>query len=264
MSGRRRLFQSTRPQGARPVGRRRQTPPARRFNPRARKGRDLCLRSVCLRCPCFNPRARKGRDGAFTTRSAPIARFNPRARKGRDPRCRTGHPRTAGFNPRARKGRDVMDFLPHWDQPVSIHAPARGATELLLGLLRQLHVSIHAPARGATNEGYLDDLREAGFNPRARKGRDVVAILGGQDPKVSIHAPARGATGCGIWKSSGSRLFQSTRPQGARHSSFSRRYLCCAGFNPRARKGRDVTFFATGAVLLWFQSTRPQGARLFA
>ena len=71
-----------------------------------------------------------------------------------------------------REGRhDILG--PHGVCPVvSIHAPARGATQLLGITRRGVQVSIHAPARGATFPG---------SDP-----------LNGQH--VSIHAPARGAT----------------------------------------------------------------------
>ena len=56
-----RLFQSTRPHGARqlqrlPVSR------SQRFNPRARMGRDKSVSMMCLAVQRFNPRARMGRD----------------------------------------------------------------------------------------------------------------------------------------------------------------------------------------------------------
>ena len=79
---------------------------------------------------------------------------------------------------------------------VSIHAPARGATETAENCVVARKVSIHAPARGAT-----------GIGSSARTC-----------DKVSIHAPARGATaiisGARRW-----RRFQSTRPRGARRCS---------------------------------------------
>ena len=99
-------------------------------------------------------------------------------------------------------------------------------------------VSIHAPARGAT---LLPSRagRIAGFNPRARTGRDPVR-------------PTR----CLCWQSfqstrpHGARLrlrdhtnrareFQSTRPHGARPWRGRSSSGCCS-FNPRARTGRDV------------------------
>ena len=59
-------------------------------------------------------------------------------------------------------------------------------------------------------------LWDEGFNPRARRGRD--ATLGNSDVivKVSIHAPAGGATSRRVRSTPPFRLFQSTRPQGAR------------------------------------------------
>ena len=56
---------------------------------------------------------------------------------------------------------------------ISIHAPARGATEYAIAELSKPRISIHAPARGAT----VSSTRTH------RTGR------------ISIHAPARGATG---------------------------------------------------------------------
>jgi len=55
---------------------------------------------------------------------------------------------------------------------VSIHAPARGATQRSGNLDQQLSVSIHAPARGATLilYRYADFLHS--FNPRTREGCD--------------------------------------------------------------------------------------------
>ena len=80
---------------------------------------------------------------------------------------------------------------------VSIHAPAGGATALLVAIVNKVFkVSIHAPAGGATDDFgiFLIGLIES-FNPRARGGRD------------GMIAPA----------SSIVRLkFQSTRPRGAR------------------------------------------------
>ena len=81
-----------------------------------------------------------------------------------------------GFNPRARTGRDFLDVV-----DVSLSYP----------------VSIHAPARGATYPKRFHRGQEESFNPRARTGRD--ANNGGNplSQKVSIHAPARGATRIG-------------------------------------------------------------------
>jgi len=67
-----------------------------------------------------------------------------------------------------------------------------------------------------------------GFNPRARVGRDDPRMLGYEGPfGVSIHAPAWGATVLTI----GAKLWT-------------------AGFNPRARVGRDLICITTYICLM--------------
>ena len=81
---------------------------------------------------------------------------------------------TAGgdFNPRSRKGSDKKNEYKFRGLIISIHAPARGATDSEVGIPNANTISIHAPARGATNFWTL-------FYNVSR---------------ISIHAPARGAT----------------------------------------------------------------------
>ena len=55
-------------------------------------------------------------------------------------------------------------------------------------------------------------------------------------------------------------MFQSTRPQGAR-PDIAEADGGTGGFNPRARKGRDIARLPAAPVRMMFQSTRPQGAR---
>src|SRR5690606_7922731 len=102
--------------------------------------------------------------------------------------------------------------------PVSIHAPAGGATRQDVAENDLFGVSIHAPAGGATHKGRLYRFRgrfnprarggrdgghgapacpDSGFNPRARGGRDLIYIEIYTNKLVSIHAPAGGATATG-------------------------------------------------------------------
>ena len=76
---------------------------------------------------------------------------------------------------------------------VSIHAPARGATEIERIKAKLIIVSIHAPARGAT----------------------ALLSIFSKFRTVSIHAPARGAT-LQINKGDFEYEFQSTLPRGER------------------------------------------------
>ena len=55
-------------------------------------------------------------------------------------------------------------------------------------------------------------------------------------------------------------MFQSTRPQGARLVKLTLKSPD-AGFNPRARRGRDSDNGSVNMPEWLFQSTRPQGAR---
>ena len=122
------LFQSTRPRGARR---------------RAAYHRSGC-KPVSIHAPAwgatqafqllpwsprrFNPRARVGRDHVRASLSADADTFqSTRPRGARRPRC-FRKPQRRGFNPRARVGRDVTVAIIHAPSRVSIHAPAWGAT----------------------------------------------------------------------------------------------------------------------------------------
>ncbi len=102
----------------------------------------------------------------------PLASFNPRAREGRDMRSKYPPIMCKRFNPRAREGRDLLQFLRGWRRPVSIHAPARGATLLvpLAGLEDFLFQSTRP--RGARRPSVPPRSVRGCFNPRAREGRD--------------------------------------------------------------------------------------------
>ena len=144
-------------------------------------------------CPCFNPRSRAGSD------------FH-NMRHGFD---------YLGFNPRSRAGSDFCDEEDGPLSSVSIHAPARGATQTCSHPDNHRNVSIHAPARGATGRQMNKLAVVTGFNPRSRAGSDLgntnkdsqflvsITLPRGERPGtdvsltsdfVSIHAPARGAT----------------------------------------------------------------------
>ena len=78
---------------------------------------------------------------------------------------------------------------------ISIHAPARGATEGRNRNTKSKVISIHAPARGATRDLYYFGLSTKDFNPRSREGSDDCKSPPlNPNLRISIHAPARGAT----------------------------------------------------------------------
>ena len=79
------------------------------------------------------------------------ADFNPRSREGSDSHSPIALSFRFHFNPRSREGSDLAALEEHMDAlTISIHAPARGATNHNTEKVYLLDISIHAPARGAT------------------------------------------------------------------------------------------------------------------
>ncbi len=145
----------------------------------------------------------------------------------------------AGFDPRPRMGGDQDKSLVGRDGPVSIHAPAWGATPPTWAEIQAKIVSIHAPAWGATPLALVYHYMLPCFDPRPRMGGDADAQEaldaleefrstpphGGRQAQivtfrrfnaVSIHAPAWGATSAAN-RQPGRIGFRSTPPHGGRH-----------------------------------------------
>ena len=144
--------------------------------------------------------------------------FNPRPREGGD--CASssvlvGSSLFQSTPPRGgrRLGQELAVLL----IDISIHAPARGATECLLDADVSAYISIHAPARGATQGQDRLPLDDGYFNPRPREGGDgEIGELHGCRFIISIHAPARGATPRTASGGIHPGRFQSTPPRGGR------------------------------------------------
>ena len=166
-------FQSTLPQGERPIANRYMTRANISFNPRSRKGSDRSKSDVIWAKQSFNPRSRKGSDVLKCGCHMPYDGFQSTLPQG-ERRSKNYNPLTGlCFNPRSRKGSDIPIFTAFLTLYVSIHAPARGATDGQRNNRGSLQVSIHAPARGATVFQKFLLHRHSCFNPRSRKGSDV-------------------------------------------------------------------------------------------
>ncbi len=189
-----RVFQSTRPHGARRFPHQ-ITIWMSCFNPRAHTGRDAMQFESSAQCSCFNPRAHTGRDACLfensrfvdfvsihaPTRGATVDHalwplgVNVSIHAPTRGATKTGWRRKRHkkcFNPRAHTGRDKTVRAALAQRTVSIHAPTRGATRFFWNEPISLDVSIHAPTRGAT----------------------PLSVHWWRLPLVSIHAPTRGAT----------------------------------------------------------------------
>ena len=128
------------------------------------------------------------------------------------------------------------------ERAISIHAPAKGATQSGDHGSGGNAISIHAPAKGATPKAETGYKPCQYFNPRSREGSDRLNRLHLPDYPISIHAPAKGATHR-IRDLQRKDRFQSTLPRRERH----RLHLIKRSdmnFNPRSREGSDVAALA--------------------
>ena len=121
----------------------------------------------------FNPRSREGSDSSPLYFCNLFSNFNPRSREGSDLRDGNISRWQYDFNPRSREGSDdPAPILVVNPTIISIHAPARGATDTANQQHLLLPISIHAPARGATFSAMLSPPFFSHFNPRSREGSD--------------------------------------------------------------------------------------------
>ena len=145
------------------------------FNPRSHKGSDLLCPNGLTASGHFNPRSHKGSDSIDVDSKRRLRHFNPRSHKGSD------HSRISRscidivFQSTLPQGERLLSHRFGMDiRTISIHAPTRGATLLLIfwvlditfqstlpqgerpqgrfQTFRFFVISIHAPTRGATKK----------------------------------------------------------------------------------------------------------------
>ena len=143
---------------------------------------------------------------------------------------------------------------------VSIHAPAWGATAWCYDMIAFDDVSIHAPAWGATCRWRPTCCRHHCFNPRPRMGGDFHLHQVPFQGQVSIHAPAWGATNI-VLTNILNKLFQSTPPHGGRQRPHFH-VLLFVKFQSTPPHGGRLIILLVGSIGIWFQSTPPHGGRL--
>ena len=258
--------------------------PYRCFNSRAREGRDCGKCRACRINKAFQftrPRGARPRvrwNLPFVPRS-----FNSRAREGRDGEAVARLASEVEFQfTRPRGARLVSASMLPIDDLFQFTRP-RGARQCPgVRYFESADVSIHAPARGATQ---VLSGRRAGnscFNSRAREGRDTR-----NEPAVAPESEFQFTRPRGARLMSAAYLaryskFQFTRPRGARHLREIHKILkevsihapargaTSSGPRRQARELVSIHAPARGATPSprpslpnsWFQFTRPRGARL--
>ena len=165
--------------------------------------------------------------------------------------------------------------------PISIHAPAKGATEHLVQRVKNGVFQSTLPRR----ERHSLPASQAAlkhFNPRSREGSDLDIKGLTIDFGISIHAPAKGATHFARNDDDFNADFNPRSREGSDMLSVIKTYVSLY-FNPRSREGSDQTLKcnpfllpisihapAKGATSLFrphpdtavFQSTLPRRERL--
>ena len=128
--------------------------------------------------------------------------------------------------------------------------------------LWHLSISIHAPARGATNQRIEMLLVAIGFQSTLPQGeRRTTRLFTKKSRKISIHAPARGATYSKLYPARRSVNFNPRSRKGS-DGVIAVIKNTVTYFNPRSRKGSDVDILLIVKTTVRFQSTLPQGERL--
>ena len=213
-----RIFQSTLPRGERRASAAR-TPKRKTISihaPARGATKDL-LRKVNLPEISIHAPAR-GATHAIRTRCFRFGYFNPRSREGSDVLGMSIYHCSIKFQSTLPRG-ERLKLLTEYKSTslISIHAPARGATELSFLVLPPISISIHAPARGATLHHLLVFFGRCQFQSTLPRGeRRGVFVPLALHQLISIHAPARGATGNGKDGFIVPLAFQSTLPRGER------------------------------------------------
>ena len=189
--------------------------------------------------------------------------FNPRSREGSDPVTRLYPQKIQKFQstlPRRERLSQIsscMGFL-----AISIHAPAKGATEDRNITESHFSISIHAPAKGATlNRDLLLEKEKISIHAPA-KGATGAGRRDACESDISIHAPAKGATEDTVGTAYRSGISIHAPAKGATtHASLLR--VSINNFNPRSREGSDIVVYPRGCVRCNFNPRSREGSDSF-
>ena len=119
----------------------------------------------------FNPRSREGSDPARMFAPGYNRRFQSTLPRGERRQHKKICCRPTKFQSTLPRG-ERRQYCPLRSCvfPISIHAPARGATTDRGDVPRFRHISIHAPARGATMAGSVISQHPIGFQSTLPRG----------------------------------------------------------------------------------------------
>ena len=142
------------------------------------------------------------------------------------------------FNPRSREGSDAKENGVKVVSYISIHAPAKGATNSCGCESFGLDISIHAPAKGATISALRFFLPSCHFNPRSREGSDMTVTLRSFSETNFNPRSREGSDGPYTALCLPLKHFNPRSREGSDGRSTVHRLLI-QHFNPRSREGSD-------------------------
>ena len=122
----------------------------------------------------FNPRSREGSDAHYLYKGVVYGPFQstlPRRERLR-PRVIMLENVEISIHAPAKGATELSGHISCL-QTISIHAPAKGATITFRRIKMQNIISIHAPAKGATGTVAFLTWMLMDFNPRSREGSDL-------------------------------------------------------------------------------------------
>ena len=182
------------------------------------------MQNIVKRKTNFNPRSREGSD-----KKVVAIRWNDNRFQSTLPRRERLNQRLERwdtipyFNPRSREGSDGIPTIAKIFCKISIHAPAKGATAILIESFFCDNKFQSTLPRRERLEVFTRHTQKMHFNPRSREGSDASANVVINVYVISIHAPAKGATGHKVTL-----------------------VICPEDFNPRSREGSDCRLARIG------------------
>ena len=176
--------------------------------------------------------------------------------------CRDRHG-CLGFNPRPRAGGDPRaDRLRVRPAPVSIHAPARGATGSTRSTPRETHGFNPRPRAGGDRSSWRwSDNGHARFNPRPRAGGDPTDRRAPRPHGAFQSTPPRGGRPMKLCHVLNTLLFQSTPPRGGRPTNSARNAASATVSIHAPARGATFAVPRSPSRFERFQSTPPRGGR---
>ena len=122
----------------------------------------------------FNPRSREGSDEDGKDNNRGKFNFNPRSREGSDPTGITLSMYFTVFQSTLPRGERRPLQRPKFceEQRFQSTLPRGERPKAGVQIGETVNISIHAPARGATNRTSQSERPDSHFNPRSREGSD--------------------------------------------------------------------------------------------